>query len=131
MSQSHSINASVPQGSILGPLLFILYVDDLVQTMGIPVYIYADDIAIVYEFKTQESVHNVLQEEIDKLQAWSERWKVKLNATKTDVMVVSRKNPRYKPVVKLDGVELNEVDHFKYLGITCQTTGHGIDTSRM
>ena len=79
------INASVPQGSILGPLLFSVFIDDLVDTCENQLYLHADDstlIAPVRSVHERASVFTSLNRDLEKMRVWAAKWKVTFEPTK-------------------------------------------------
>ena len=69
------VTSGVPQGSVLGPLLFVLFINDLPDVVmhGSDVYLYADDTKIFRRITNEEDCDK-LQEDLDELRKWSERW---------------------------------------------------------
>ena len=79
------INASVPQGSILGPLLFSTFIDDLVDLCKNEVYMYADDVTLFKPVTTSEAggvSARSLNADLAKIHSWADRWKVTFEPTK-------------------------------------------------
>ena len=72
----------VPQGSVLGPLLFNIYVNDISDTVKSPILLFADDIKI---FKTRED-YTQLQLNLNCLSEWSLKWKLKFNVSKCNIL---------------------------------------------
>jgi len=84
-SQLPEVLSGVPQGSVLGPLLFLLYVNELPSWIKCDMKMFADDTKLWCRIKTDaESV--VLQADLDSLQSWSDTWQLKFNADKCKVM---------------------------------------------
>jgi len=73
--------SGVPQGSVLGPLLFILYVDDLENGLSSQTWKFADDTKIAIPV-TELSGSVALQNDLDKLLGWAEKWKMSFNTKK-------------------------------------------------
>ena len=83
--------SGIPQGTILGLLLFLIYINDLPEicTDEAGVYLFADD-AKIYKFITSASDHVLLQKNFCALESWSDKWLLKLNAKKCKVISFSR-----------------------------------------
>ena len=113
----------VPQGSILGPLLFILYVNDITNTSDVLDFIlFADDTTILYSHSNIENQINLINEELNEASNWSKANKLSVNASKTNYMIlgtphmVSRLDELGTNVI-LDDTNLERVKHAKFLGM--------------
>src|SRR6266566_156778 len=133
MAVSHSaasINAGVPQGSILGPTLFLIFINDLSQVISSSVSMFADDTtisAIVPNTKSRSEVADTLCNDLLNVETWAANGLVKFNAKKTQLMTISRKKTT-KDNIKISflGDTLKEYQasrhpHYKYtgLGLSC------------
>ena len=111
----------VPQGSILGPLLFILYIKDMVEYLvESRINLYADDTALYYSANDIENVMNVLSREMMCVGEWLRANKLTLNISKTKFIIFgSPHRLRNLPDIKLQlyGKEIERVDCMKYLGV--------------
>jgi hypothetical protein len=119
LSEQQIIKTGVPQGSILGPLLFIIYLNDLIKVCDMfkPV-IYADDTALFTVLETESNHVNNINSELEKICNWFKVNKLSLNASKTKAMLF---HPIQKTVDKfdiiIDGSTVEFVEQFSYLGI--------------
>ncbi|GBO17647.1 putative RNA-directed DNA polymerase from transposon BS, partial [Araneus ventricosus] len=83
-STPRKLQAGVPQGGILAPIIFVLYMNDIPQVRNIMISLYADDTAILSQGKTPDKAIVPLQNYLKNLEAWLVRWKIKLNVDKTE-----------------------------------------------
>ena len=114
-----SVQAGVPQGSILGPILFLLYINDIVNDIGCPIRLFADDTSLYIVVDSPISAANFLNSNLRTISNWAAAWLVDFNASKTVSMIISRKaNPPQHPPLFMDDVILTESDTHKHLGIT-------------
>ena len=111
-SQPSSIVSDVPQGSLLGPLLFLIYIDDVSRinlSTGAELILYADDILLYKRIKTLED-YIELQQDIDLLFHWAQNNSMAFNMSKCKYMIVSRKhNPSLPPTLCLGNTPLERV----------------------
>ena len=113
--------SGVPQGSVLGPLLFLIYINDLTTidiSEGSKIVLYADDI-LLYRPVSSDSDFAALQNDIDKIHAWASSNYMTFNESKCKVMQVSRKRSPLSPdtPLTLNGSILETVTSYKYLGL--------------
>ena len=80
-SLSTKVLSGVPQGTVLAPLLFLLYINDLPACVNNKVKLYADDV-LLYSFIESESNCIALQEDLDKLTEWADMWLMEFNPKK-------------------------------------------------
>ena len=102
----------VPQGSNLGPLFFLLYVNDLPFILDCSMEQYADDSTLTATGATVDAINASLEENCAVVSEWMERNKLKLNADKTHILTLGTEEriskPGNKVNVKMDGIELEE-----------------------
>lgn len=111
------VTSGVPQGSVLGPLLFLIYINDIVKDVQVPVKLFADDCVIYSEIKSpQDQV--ALNEALLKIKEWSDKWQMKINNDKTVAMTITWKKNPLKYCYSIDAIPIKFVDHYKYLGVT-------------
>ena len=116
-----SVLSGVPQGSVLGPLLFLIYINDLPGVALHPsatVNLFADDV-LFYHYVSKSSDYLTVQTLINCIQQWSSDHYFCLNALKCKYMLISRKKQPLQPIhpLVLNGESLEKVDTYKYLGI--------------
>lgn len=120
ISQKNNIPLGVPQGSVLGPLLFLLYINDISVTSKIlKFHLFADDTNILYANKSLKSIETVVNAELKKLHEWLIVNKLTLNIKKSNFIIFShsRKKSSHQVNLKIDGVHLERKEYVKYLGI--------------
>ena len=117
ISISTKVLSGVPQGTVLAPLLFLLYINDLPACVNNKVKLYADDV-LLYSFIKSESDCMALQEDLDKLTEWADMWLMDFNPKKCEHLRITNK---HSPVIYsyfLGNTVITEVIHTKYLGVT-------------
>ena len=107
------VESGVPQGTVLGPLLFLCHINDLPASVSSQVRLFADDCLLYREIRTQAD-HIALQEDLEKLEAWAKKWGMKFNAKKCHIMSVRHKSPFF---YQLDKHILQRVAAQPYLGV--------------
>ncbi len=120
-SDWNEINASVPQGSILGPLLFLVYVNDLVDDLISTPYLFADDTSLFMTIDplNVDRTFNQVNRDLSLLSEWAWQWRVTFNASKTVYMIITNKTQDQNyPDLYLDGTKLTKVISHKHLGVT-------------
>ena len=116
-SDEVDVDSGVPQGSVIGPCLFLFYINDLPDKMSSTVRLFADDAIMYLTIQTQQDAAH-LQEDLNILGNWAADWKMELNTQKCQVITVTRKRTRIKHQYFLNGAALDAVTSTKYLGIT-------------
>ena len=89
-SDTVQVISGVPQGSVLGSILFLIYINDLPNGISSGVRLFADD-AIVYRNISDSEDCRTLQEDLDKLSYWKKTWLMEFNASKCEVLTVTSK----------------------------------------
>ena len=120
-SSNHDVGASVPQGSVLGPILWNVFFNDLLQALPSS-SAYADDCTLSYSYEKNDvdGVVARVNEHLDRIAAWGEKWQVNFAAEKTQCMVISR-SPNDSQMIQgrlsFNGGTLNIDDHIDILGV--------------
>ncbi len=115
------VTCGIPQGSILGPLLFTIYINDLPLVSNITRWnLYADDPAIMYSSLSKVDMEETLNTTLERVSEWFEYNRLSLNVSKTHLMIF-RTQPSCKKmqdlVIEIKGQKINQQDKVKYLGI--------------
>ena len=122
MSDELGVSYGVPQGSILGPLFFIIYVNDLLRLFNEndpKITLYADDTVVYISDKRSDIACNALEHGLAKLSNWCASNKLSINIKKTKLLIVDPlKFGEYYPCPKLNGQTLERVTGYNYLGVS-------------
>lgn len=116
-SNAKHINVGVPQGSSLGPLLFLLYINDLPTFTNLKVRLFADDACVSFEHKDPLFVEEVVNSELEKIKNWLNTNKLFINHAKSNFLIFSNLQLKHKFSIKLDNVEISQSHSTKYLGV--------------
>ena len=119
-SKEMVMKSGVPQGSILGPILFLLYINDIENCSKLISFIlFADDTNIFYSSKCLKTLSNIIQTEIDKVAEWLNVNKLSLNTTKTKVILLRSPNKKPSQIIKINicGKNIEQVKTATFLGI--------------
>ena len=118
-SKKSDVISGVPQGSVLGPSLFVLYITDIDIGIRSNIQKFADDTKIYRQIDSEDDI-KILQEDLIKLEEWSKKWLLKFNVDKCKTMHFGHANPEFS--YELNGKKLNRSSEEKDLGvIVCDT----------
>ena len=119
LSGWRQVTSGVPQGSVLGPLLFVMYINDLDEGVVNWISKYADDTKIGGVVDNEEDFQS-LQSDLGQLEKWAERWQMEFNADKCEVLHLGRTNQNRTYMV--NGRELKNTVEQRDLGITVHSS---------
>ena len=113
-----AVVSGVPQGTVLGPLLFLAYINDMPGTVKSTIRLFADD-ALVYRNINSIEDSAELQKDLNELQQWEAEWQMEFNPDKCEVLRLTQKK---KNIINynysIHGQTLQTVEEAKYLGVT-------------
>ena len=120
--ESIRVLSGVPQGTVLGPLLFLVYINDIVDAVstGTTIRLFADDCLVYRPLRknNEDEDQRVLQHDLDALEAWTDKWGMRFNPSKCQIMQVKRGNsPPKLHLYELMDTVLQNVTKAKYLGV--------------
>ena len=119
-SELELIKCGVPQGSVLGPLLFLIYINDIVNSSKLFKFtLFADDTSLYYSCKNTNNLELTINTELSRISDWLSANKLSLNVGKSKLLYYTNKNRNCLKdiVVKINNEILKEVDSAKYLGV--------------
>jgi retron-type reverse transcriptase len=97
------INAVVPQGSKISPILFNLYISNFPTSTNTEIALYADDSVIYSSFDKIENVTVNIQTHLDEIQKWTQTWEIILNPTKSTAVIFTLHRPTNYNSLKING----------------------------
>ena len=115
-SSRTDVTSGIPQGSILGPVLFTIFINDLPEAISVNCKVFADDTKIYDDSRN----HKNIQEDLYKMQKWTETWNLYFNVSKCKVMYMGKKNPKtdFYMQIEKEKQKLEPCSEEKDLGIT-------------
>ena len=122
-SNIKSLRAGVPQGFVLGPLLFLLYINDITDNLNNLVRLFADDTSLSYsgiDFNTLETDMNT---DLCTINTWAKTWLVDFNPKKTKALIISNIDVPHLHI-KFNNENVEIAKHHKHLGVTFSYNGN-------
>ena len=124
-SEWKKVLSGVPQGSVLGSILFFIYINDIIDNLNSQAYLFADDMKL-YRRINNDTDYNVLQSDINKVDEWTRLWLLKLNPAKCKCMTLSINkkvnNQQYFLNTLLGVNELQKVNEEKDIGVVIDSS---------
>jgi len=118
MSDWQDVLSGVPQGSVLGPLLFILYINDIDESVNRKILKFADDTKYFHKVNLEKDIDS-LRKDLNNLVAWSKEWQMLFSLDKCKIMHLGFNNPNADYFV--DNVQMQRVNEERDLGVIMST----------
>ena len=123
MSSFKNVRAGVPQGSVLGPLLFLIFVNDISSSLLSLTRLFADDSSLFCSASNLEDIEGIINHDLRMLVTWANQWLVKFNPLKTEAILFTLKLFENFPNLIFDGTQIQFVDDHKHIGLTLSKNG--------
>ena len=116
-SSTNPVGSGVPPGTVLGPLLFLVYINDMPGYARSQTRLFADD-CLMYRKVSSTSDCTQLQEDLDNLIQWEQQWQMQFNPDKCEVLTITEKRKPLHHGYTIHGHILQDVDSTKYIGLS-------------
>ena len=120
-SQLQDISAGVPQGSVLGPTIFSCFINDLPSVIRSEVGMFANDCTMfstIRDSSDTEAVHVQMQQDLDNIQAWADKWQVTFTPHKCQTMTITNKRHSNHHPLTFNSITITESPTVNILGVT-------------
>ena len=115
------LHAGVPQGSVLGPLLFLIYINDLTENISSNMRLFADDSSLFVKVRDVVETQSQLMDDLDTITNWARQWKMEFNPDITkqaiEVIFSHKKNKPVHPPLSFNGIPVKRETHTEHLGV--------------
>ena len=118
-----NVTAGVPQGSVLGPLLFLIYINDITTNISCKTTLYADDTSISKHVTDPITSNNELQHDLTTIETWADKWKINFNPVKSEALLITRGLNRADSMFIFQNHIVNNVNEHTHLGLTWNKDG--------
>ena len=116
-----NISASVPQGSILGPLLFLIYINDLTEELKCTVKLFADDTSLFTIVNDPKLAADDMNHDLDRIRSWAHRWRMSFNPDPrkqaVEVIFSTKRDKIDHPPISFNNIQVMKVDELRNLGL--------------
>ena len=114
----------VPQVSILGPLLFLIYITDIVEGIQSDINSFADDTCLSMAVGNRNTAGTILQNDINRVILWADKWLVRFNPSKSESLIISRKrNKPTHPDLLMYKTVIPQVNIYRHVGVFISSDG--------
>ena len=114
------VTSGVPQGSVLGPVLFLLFINDITEGVTSDMRLFADD-TIIYKTIRSRTDSDNLQKDLSRLEKWSKDWQMEFHPAKCNILHIIRSKRPITSNYTIYGHDLESLDTAKYLGVHLST----------
>ena len=118
-----SDKAGVPQGSVLGPLIFLVYVIDIADNLLSLVRLFADDSYLFFSVANFRDIEGIINHDLGLISVWAKKWLVHFNPIKTVAMLFTLRPLDFLPILNFNDSIIKFVESLKHLGITLTFNG--------
>ena len=118
MSNVLQVKAGVPQGSVLGPLFFLIYVNDIVNNLLSITRLFADDTSLSCTTSNLSDLEGIMNHDLHQINLWAKRWLVDFNPQKTEAILFTTQKHVRLPQLSFNNIPVNFVESHKHLGLT-------------
>jgi hypothetical protein len=117
-SNPANVKSGIPQGTVLGPLMFLLYINDIADHIdsGTKIRLFADD-CLLYRIIRSPHDSDILQKDLHTLCSWAHKWQMRFNTSKCKTLRVTTKKKTFIHTYTMDNDELECVTNYPYLGV--------------
>ena len=126
LSRSRKMSQGLPQGSVLAPILFLFYINELASVLPpeVTVSMYADDVTILSSSQNKQSAQHLAQMAVNVVTSWSDEWKLQLNGQKNEVAIFSKSiaDSSWRPIITANNIQLKHNTHPRLLGVVLDKT---------
>ena len=120
-SEEEEVLSGVPQGTVLGPLLFLTYINSICDGITCNIKLFADD-CLLYKTINDENDTKLLQNEVNKIVKWCDVWQMSFDVDKCKMLKISKRIDNIDVHYKLKGEEIENVKQHTYLGVELTST---------
>ena len=114
MSDFKRVNAGVPQGSVLGHLLFLIYVNDISESLLSLTRLFADDSSLFYSASSLVDIEGIINHDLRLLVVWAKQWLIKFNPLKTEAILFTLKIFEHFPNLIFNDAQIKFVEDHKH-----------------
>ena len=123
-SQLDTLSAGVPQGSVLGLLFFLVYVNDITENLLSLTRLFADDRSLFFSATNIQDLEGILNHDLAVISAWAKQWLVTFNPSKTEAILFSLRQNNPTPSLFFENTLIEFVESHKHLGLTLSSNGN-------